>query len=272
MDEWIEWPILAKVGNIPIVKATIVAPFLAQVVVNSEHNGPFHSFLLNIVNYHYLHWLYWSLICLGLAQIIFQTRCPEMMRKYGLKEDYLNIRSSNATKQELDNEWWKGYRAHYQKYGGELSLPEYMELYDIKKLVEEFEFKNRTVLESDREKIATSLFALQHNAINKEITIIPDSDVLGFMFHFPELLTGDSNDNSLEQRSARSSLSWYIHSRCNSEEWRKHAIESTYHQQRLSRPMSRRLSSLFYVLGFVYFLVTVPMNIYEMVKRTYTIF
>lgn len=97
IDDFLSWPNLAKIGNLQIMKFALLAPFVAQVVVNADKHQSLYNFITLVVSYDKLLWLYWSLVFLGFGQAWFTLRCPEDVAKYPLYHEYRNMRSTMST-------------------------------------------------------------------------------------------------------------------------------------------------------------------------------
>lgn len=77
LEKLVVWSSLSRFGNSPLAKAALLAPIVAIFVQLND------VYLAQTFGFQNAIWLYWSLISIGVGQILFSLKCPKSIRTYG---------------------------------------------------------------------------------------------------------------------------------------------------------------------------------------------
>jgi hypothetical protein len=105
VSQRLSWSTLARLGRLPIIKASIFAPFVGYIILFNDYAIDFFNQVsMNISNVSQfstiggIYYTYFGLILIGIAQVFYALLCPSNISHY---EDALRyseaIRNSNKT-------------------------------------------------------------------------------------------------------------------------------------------------------------------------------
>jgi hypothetical protein len=117
------WISLRGVGNARIVQLSAIFPFVGYLILFNDEVSKFlsmatldrgsHGSLIDILWPNKLYFLYFGLMFTGLASVIYQVRCPYIVKKHGDWADYVRIDGdslSNAAAASLGEAVGRDYR------------------------------------------------------------------------------------------------------------------------------------------------------------------
>lgn len=111
------WSTLAIIGNQPIIKLSILAPLLAQVLINKETVTFLANYDLTI-----LESTYWVLIAFFIAQLFYMVLCNKDIKDYPSKVKYTQALNATMSDDELNLEYFDVYKKYFKKYGGAIEV------------------------------------------------------------------------------------------------------------------------------------------------------
>ena len=113
----ITWSTLANIGNQPIIKLSILAPLLAQVLINTKTAAFLTNYDLTI-----LESTYWVLITFFVAQLFYMVFCTKDIKDYPSKVRYTQALNVTMSDDELNLEYFDVYKKYFRRYGGAIEV------------------------------------------------------------------------------------------------------------------------------------------------------
>lgn len=111
----IKWSVLRRIGNLPLMRAVMFAPVIAYLILFNDYvikflnqvsvnSGISTTFSINTGNVYYL---YYGLIFVGIASIVYSFSCPSIITRYpdgpSFAQTMKSLRARSITLSYLDN-------------------------------------------------------------------------------------------------------------------------------------------------------------------------
>ena len=189
LDKLVVWSSLSRFGNSPLAKAALLAPIVAIFVQLND------VYLAQTFGFQNAIWLYWSLISIGVGQILFSLKCPKSIRIYGNDQERFVLEAKASwTMNQLD-EAARDKLRHFLGYDGLSSLDdEVLQLSDKESIQVFFSRRNPQLAGNVVDDLAIGLPALRRilmgeprvegeskiaaAAVSWLLSLVPDSVVL----------------------------------------------------------------------------------------------
>lgn len=105
--EGLDWSELTSLLENPAAKLSVLAPILGQILIYMNESGWLRSFVRESLAItkpgSYL--LYWSLVLIALARLVFMLTCPKAIRTYKTFDDYIAVKKQTLSYRELVRAW-----------------------------------------------------------------------------------------------------------------------------------------------------------------------
>ena len=115
--KYLSWSQLSAIGRSPISRIIIFAPIVAQVLIHQPEIAFARSLDLRMLD-----WAYWSLISFSVGQIMYTVACPEDIKLYPERHEYIRILDRTETDERLRDDALKNIRESFSDYGGSLEV------------------------------------------------------------------------------------------------------------------------------------------------------
>lgn len=265
------WSHLASLGNHPISKLTIISPFLAQVLLSDQKL--IHEFLVRQLDWSQIEWLYWSLICLSIGQLIFLFNCPKEIKQFGTLQNYISSQVQALSDSSIDALFFEKIKLFFIPYGGSLSVDSVDTNYDgdVHCVVRDAAANQGQRIDSDGSIITprTPLYEGHWTEFANFITSLQNNIYNGFncgvvgthLSILIDLIV--SKENRGEDSTAFGSLIECILKYRLAPQWKILVLEDRFEYLNLTKRFTRYLCGAFYAIGLSYFLWHTPVLVWN---------
>ncbi len=253
------WSSISLLGNTSIGRAAIFAPFIAQAILIS---ADIVSQFLGVGN---ILWLYWSLISIFLAQLLYWVFCPELIKRYQTDETRLKSEAlSTWTNHDLERLDRNFRRFFYSPEGYSLSFG--CKTRDAIELALSPSIgANSPSIDQSADAVLRFYSSLTSTRTDTDI----DWEVVRDAYERnPNVLILASSDIATINREIKSRFGRYLRGRDDDRTWKVHALEWHYSVLNKRSPRIILLCGSLYAAGSAYFIYYALHSIVRMVAVT----
>lgn len=258
-EKLVVWSNLSRFGNSPLAKAALLAPIVAIFVQLND------VYLAQTFGFQNAIWLYWSLISIGVGQILFSLKCPKSIRIYGNDQERFVLEAKASWTMNQLEAAKKDKVLHFIGPNGLLQIDqEILELSDRKSVEAYWANKSKRLDEESKSDFVRGISVLQQmlktdmnspnnysaaSAIILIITNFPDSIRLRQGDRDKDAVLGDLKHFAFQIREKRH----VIGPDNRDTAWVIPALNCRYELENRDGRAFRWAVAGFYVSGFLYF-------------------
>ena len=266
--EHLSWSRLSAIGKSPISKLIVFAPIVAQILIHQPE-----VVLIRSLDLRMLDWAYWSLIFFSVGQIVYTFACPDDIKSYPERHEYISSIDRTETDERLREDALKKIRKSFSDYGGSLVV-------DKERLV-------RFLRDAAWEKAVDQNYSngKELSDPHVEIELLQEVDNLSeaLIIGAPRRVNWKLLENNLHLLNAYTrsdehprrgwasahNFGFNIDKYATSSHWRVNVLNDRYRGENLSRWKWRTTCAVLYMFGVSYFLFTGVSNVLRVISRYY---
>ena len=252
-SEFITWSRLATFGNNPLVKLTILAPLLAQVLIHKDTIVFLAQYDFKNIGY-----LYASLMSFFVAQLIYTARCDRDIKDYPSEVKYIQALDTTTSDEYLNCQYFNVYKMFFKKYGGSIDHDHY----DFEKARHYATKKDLQITKSNGAIVSKDAIDQNRRYLDRIIRSIHRGKQIGLVdwklltsipdVSFIDMLqierTEDESDGYTPEEGAVYEMIFNAGEEFRSSHWRAVAIKRQYDKLNTSRLLARSIAATLYAL------------------------